>query len=105
MLQNSYTVSAKLGKVAWEILERTNRMGPTTKTRIATSTTSRIMRYITLSTPKVNHQRCGDDCRQVLVELYTNIWASTNQTSVKVDPRSDNLSVRRRIGVMCDAHA
>jgi hypothetical protein len=74
-------------------LERTNRMGPTTKTRIATMITSRIMRYITQSTPKDNHQRCGDECRQVLVELNTNIWVSTNQTSVNVDPRSDNLSV------------
>lgn len=74
------------------MLQNRNRMGPTTKTRIATRTTSRIMRYITLSTPKVNHQRCGDDGRQVFVELYTNIWESTNQTSVKVEPMSDNLA-------------
>lgn len=86
-------------------LERTNRMGPTTKTRIATMRTSRIMRYITLSSPKLNHQRCGDECRQVFVELNTNIWANTNQTSVNVDPRSDNLSVRRQIGIMRDTHA
>ena len=76
--------------------KRTNKIGPTTKTKIATNTTSRIMTYITLSTPKVNHQRCGEDRRQEFAELNRRICTSTNQTSVNVDPRSDNLTLNHK---------
>lgn len=87
--------------------KRTNKIGPTTKTKIATNTTSRIMAYITLSTPKVNHQRCGEDCRHVFDELYRRIWTSTNQTRVKVEPMSDSLTFEARdsCNVMCRVHA
>lgn len=71
---------------------------------MATTTTSRIMTYITQSTPKVNHQRCGEDRRHVLAELYNRIWTSTNQTSVKVEPINDNLNTITAC-VMCGTHA
>jgi hypothetical protein len=91
MLQNSCVESAK-AKREKSVIRRTNKIGPTTKTKIATKTTSRIMTYITLSTPNVSHQRCGEDRRHVFAELYRRIWTSTNQTRVKVEPMSDNLT-------------
>src|SRR6266446_4786460 len=85
--------------------KRTNKIGPTTKTKIATNTTSRIMTYIMLSTPKVSHQRCGEDRRHVVAELYRRICTSTNQTRVNVEPMSDNLTSNHRTGAMCGMHA
>ena len=72
---------------------------------IAVNTTSRIMTYITLSTPKVNHQRCGEDRRHVFAELNRRICISTNQMSVNVDPMSNNLKSKHRGVEMCGVHA
>jgi hypothetical protein len=107
MLQNNCADSGqpKLRKLKLGNPKRTNKIGPTTKTKIATNTTSRIMTYITLSTPKVSHHRCGEDRRHVFVELNRRICTSTNQTSVNVDPMSDNLTSNHRDVEMCGVRA
>ncbi len=62
------------------------------------------MTYIALSTPKVNHQRCGEECRHEFAELYRRICTSTNQTRVNVEPMSDNLASNHRAVAMCSVH-
>lgn len=54
------------------------------------STTSRTIRYIMQRMPKTSHQRWGDVCRQVEMDVYSRICAVRNQLSVI----NDDISVK-----------
>jgi len=63
--------------------------------------TSSTIRYIMQRMPNMSHQRWGDVCRQVLMEVYSRIWAVKNQLSVIKDERSVNLTktLNQRVGL------
>jgi len=54
--------------------------------------TSRTIKYMMQRMPKVSHHRWGDECRQVLMEVYSNMCAVKNQVKVINEESSDNLA-------------
>jgi hypothetical protein len=65
--------------------------------------TSRTIKYMMQRMPKVSYHRWGDECRQVLMDVYSNMCAVKNQVKVvsgdsnlapkSVDDRSHRLDI------------
>ena len=69
--------------------------GPTMNTTMAIKSTSRMTTYMTQRSANVSHHRCGEEWRQLFVDVYRKICARRNHTTVNVD----NKKVILRKGV------
>ena len=71
-------------------------MGASTSTTKPSNTTSKTTMYIVQRIAKTSHHRWGEVCRQVLIDVYSSIWAVKNQLRVINEQRSVSLKVNVR---------